>query len=58
MLALFSIGNIFTDLIGDITGSGIEQLSKAFVEINEQNHAYLLMVAVMFFNALAANLGM
>jgi len=58
MLSLFAIGNIFPDLVGTITGSGAKVVGEAIEDMNESSQLYWFMFGMMFFNALAANLGM
>ena len=58
LASLFVLGNIFPDVIGQVTGSTIDTLGTAFNDMNESTELYWLMLGVMFFNSLAANLGM
>ncbi len=49
---------MFPDLVGEVTGSTVKTLGAAFTAMNQSTELYWLMIGVMFFNSLAANLGM
>ena len=57
VFVLFIASNFFEKL-GEATGSDMESLAIAVKNLNEEKSLYTMMFALMFFNALAANLGM
>jgi len=58
LLVVFVIGNMFPSALGSSIGSGISSVSLAFHNMNEATELYYLILGTLFFNALAANLGM
>lgn len=58
LASLFLLGNMFPDFVGEVTGSSVTTLGAAFTHMNQSTELYWLMIGVMFFNSLAANLGM
>ena len=58
LLIIFAIGNFFPNALGTVIGSGLNNVELAWHNMNEATELYGLMFGVMFFNALAANLGM
>ena len=55
---LFVFCYIFPDSVGQLAGAGDGQITLAIHNMNEDKRLYWLMIGVMFFNALSANLGM
>ena len=58
IVALFVASNIFPDSLGALTGSNMESVAMAVKNLNEKTELYTYMFGLMFFNGIAANLGM
>ena len=58
LLFVFAIGNFFPSALGMILDSGMTNIELAMYNLKEQNQLYWLLLGVLFFNAVAANLGM
>ena len=58
LLILFVLGNIFSESLGDYTGSNTESLAKAYSSMNEEPELWTFMILWALFNGLQANFGM
>ena len=58
LVCVLFIGHIFPSSIGMTLGCDTASISTALGKLNESKELYWLMLGLLFFNALAANLGM
>ena len=58
LLILFVLGNIFSESLGDYTGSNTDSLAKAYSSMNEEPELWTFMILWALFNGLQANFGM